>query len=372
MLAAAAVGLAFACGGSSQAAYEPFPEYENVEEVPVVGSLDSDKPRVGPPPPRSAVRLAAHYLRISRASSKVRCHGIPGGLIACRVHIADFQATIAARLTLTPEGNSRDRILRCETTRLIEGRLSEAPCFDFTVWIFNKWQAGPPQIPSARRPATARAGRPPAPEVWTTGAENLEIGDADLKGAVNPHGIPTTVHFQYGPTTSYGFATNRSNTFEGNRRRMISAIVFELRPGMTYHYRLVADSEGRKTYGADMTFTSMKWRPKRRAMIACFHEETGRFTGQAQPSRCTLKGHRGSEVVKVPITGMKWGHWGSKVTRAAYGVDTLNGGRVRIIAFRRVTCDDGRTWYSMAIVGRLRNGTFFGLGLPACNGLRTR
>jgi hypothetical protein len=66
------------------------------------------------------------------------------------------------------------------------------------------------------------------------------------------------------------------------------------------------------------------------------------------------------------------GHWGSRVTRAAYGVDTLNGGRVRIIAFRRVTCDDGRTWYSRAIVVRLRNGTFFGLGLPACSGLRTR
>jgi hypothetical protein len=310
VLAAAAVGLAFACGGSSQAAYEPFPEYENVEEVPVVGSLDRDKPRVGPPPPRSAVRLAAHYLRISRASSNVRCHGIAGGLIACRVHIADPQATIAARLTLTPEGKYRDRILRCETTRLIEGRLSEAPCFDFTVWIFNKWQAGPPQIPSAKRPATARAGRPPAPEVWTTGAENLEIGDADLKGAVNPHGIPTTVHFQYGP--------------------------------------------------------------KRRAMIACFHEETGHFTGQAQPSRCTFKGHRGSEIVKVPIAGMRWGHWGSKVTRAAYGVNALSGERVRMIAFRRVTCEDGRTWYSTATVVRLRSGTFFGLDLPACHGLRTR
>lgn len=171
VLAATMVGLAFACGGSSQAAYEPFPEYENVEEVPVVASLDSDKPRVGPTPPRSAVRLAAHYLRISQESSNVRCHGIPGGLIACRVHIADSQTRIAARLTLTPEGNYRDRILRCETIRLIEGRLSEAPCFDFTVWIFNKWQAGPPQIPSARRPATARAERPPALEVSTTGAE---------------------------------------------------------------------------------------------------------------------------------------------------------------------------------------------------------
>ena len=118
-------------------------------------------------------------LLTSQESSNVRCHGIPGGLIAYRVHIADSQTTIATRLTLTPEGNYRDRILRCETIRLIEGRLSEAPCFDFTIWIFNKWQAGPPQIPSARRPATARAGQPPAPEVWTTGAETWKsVGES--------------------------------------------------------------------------------------------------------------------------------------------------------------------------------------------------
>lgn len=196
--AALAAGLVLAWGGSSATAYEAFPEYQNVEEVPVVESLDADSPRTGPPPPQAAVRLAAHYLRISQESSNVRCHGISGYLIACRVHITGSGATIAAKLTLIPVGKFRDRITRCETTRLISGRLSEATCFDFAVWSFNKWQAGPPRLALTTRTSAAMARKPPAPKAWTIGAENLEIGDADLNGAINPRGVPTVYHFQYG------------------------------------------------------------------------------------------------------------------------------------------------------------------------------
>jgi len=54
-----AVLLSASTDGGSATAYERFPEYESVQEVPVVGSLASHTPRLGPPP-RSAVRLAAH------------------------------------------------------------------------------------------------------------------------------------------------------------------------------------------------------------------------------------------------------------------------------------------------------------------------
>jgi hypothetical protein len=161
IIAAVAAGLVLADGGSGATAYERFPEYESVQEVPVVGSLDSHAPRLGAPP-RSAVRLAAHYLRISQDASNVRCHGVPGNLIVCRVHLTGLGATIVARVALTPKGRFRDLIAGCETTRLINGRLSEAPCFDFT-YSFNKWQAGPPQIANvdpSTRPRGKAAFRP--------------------------------------------------------------------------------------------------------------------------------------------------------------------------------------------------------------------
>ena len=66
---------------------------------------------------------------------------------------------------------------------------------------------------------------------------------------------------------------------------------------------------------------------------------------------------------------MKWGHWGAKPTRAAFGVDVRNGTRVRVIAYRPITCDEGRTWYSRVVIVNLRDGNFFVLRrLPTCDG----
>jgi hypothetical protein len=102
-------------------------------------------------------------------------------------------------------------------------------------------------------------------------------------------------------------------------------------------------------------------------VIACFHPEIGRFTAQARPSRCHLRGYREKRVVGIPIEGMKWGHWGANPTRAAYGVNERSGYRVRIIAFQPIACE-GRTWYSRVTVVTLRDGNFYGLRLPTCDG----
>lgn len=101
-------------------------------------------------------------------------------------------------------------------------------------------------------------------------------------------------------------------------------------------------------------------------VIACFHKKISRFTAQAHPSRCNLRGYRGKQVVEIPIKDMNWGHWGSNPTRAAYGVDKRDGTRVRIIAYRPITCDEGRTWYSSVVV--VLHGNFFELRLPTCDG----
>ncbi len=103
-------------------------------------------------------------------------------------------------------------------------------------------------------------------------------------------------------------------------------------------------------------------------VVACFHTKIGRFTAQAHPSQCHLRGYRGKQVVGIPIKGMKWGHWGSNPTRAAYGVDKRDGTRVRVIAFRPITCNEGRTWYSRVVALTFPDGNAFGLRLPTCDG----
>jgi len=102
-------------------------------------------------------------------------------------------------------------------------------------------------------------------------------------------------------------------------------------------------------------------------VIACFHKKISRFTAQAHPSRCRLRGYRGRQVVEIPIRGMNWGHWGSNPTRAAYGADKRDGTAVRVITFRPVACSDGRTWYSRVVVLPFPDGNAFGLRLPTCD-----
>jgi len=103
-------------------------------------------------------------------------------------------------------------------------------------------------------------------------------------------------------------------------------------------------------------------------VIACFHEKISLFTARAHPGRCSIWGYRGKQFVGLSIKGMKWGHWGANPTRAAYGVDTRNGTRVRVIAYRPIACDEGRTWYSRVIVLTFPDGNAFGLRRPTCDG----
>lgn len=139
---AALLTLVIATGflSSPASAVELFKEYEHPSEVPVIGHADPAQARSGPPPARPLVHLAAHYLRISREASNVRCHGIPGYLIACRAQLEDHW--VVARLTISPLRGDRDNVVRCETLRKLSGPLTAGACWDFT-WSFDQWQNPP-------------------------------------------------------------------------------------------------------------------------------------------------------------------------------------------------------------------------------------
>ena len=93
------------------------------------------------------------------------------------------------------------------------------------------------------------------PVVTTNPASLITSHSARLNGSVNPHGLSTTVYFQYGRTTSYGSRTlNQTKT--GNNYQNVSANIFGLSANTTYHFRIVAINSGGTRYGGDRTFTT--------------------------------------------------------------------------------------------------------------------
>jgi hypothetical protein len=94
-----------------------------------------------------------------------------------------------------------------------------------------------------------------APVVTTNPATNVTSSSATLNGSLDPHGLTTSVHFQYGATTSYGLTTPvQSRT--GNTYLNISANITGLSANHVYHFRIVATNSAGTRMGSDKTFTT--------------------------------------------------------------------------------------------------------------------
>jgi hypothetical protein len=101
----------------------------------------------------------------------------------------------------------------------------------------------------------------PGPDVITGPAQGVQATGATLSGDVNPEGGEVTeCHFEYGTDTSYGSSTRcASAPTSGNAPVPVHAEVNDLTPGVTYHFRLHADSAACaacKSNGADATFST--------------------------------------------------------------------------------------------------------------------
>jgi hypothetical protein len=103
---------------------------------------------------------------------------------------------------------------------------------------------------------------------FTTGAAPPEIASvraeysqttARLYGTIDPEDSPTTYHFVYGTTTSYGQAIPMQEAAAGRSDSAVkvSQLVTGLMPGVTYHYRLAATSANGTTTGGDQSFTTL-------------------------------------------------------------------------------------------------------------------
>jgi hypothetical protein len=93
------------------------------------------------------------------------------------------------------------------------------------------------------------------PSVVTLPATAVTSTGGTLNGTVNPNGLSTNYHFEWGTTTSYGNSTSTLSAGSGSTAVNESAVLTGLTTGVTYHYRIDATNSDGTANGVDMTFT---------------------------------------------------------------------------------------------------------------------
>jgi hypothetical protein len=97
------------------------------------------------------------------------------------------------------------------------------------------------------------------PDGATEQAQDITPSHAVLTGTLNAHHAPTTFFFEYGPTTAYGASIPAGQDADGGSSPDTIAVtqaLYDLTPGTTYHYRVVAHNLAGTIHGADQTFTT--------------------------------------------------------------------------------------------------------------------
>ena len=95
-----------------------------------------------------------------------------------------------------------------------------------------------------------------APELTLNAVMSSSATSVVVEGTVNPMGLSTSYHFEYGSTSSYGQSTSLQAAGFGITPVSVSATIGNLAPAGTYHWRLVAVSIGGAAVTSDSTFTT--------------------------------------------------------------------------------------------------------------------
>jgi Secretion system C-terminal sorting domain/Viral BACON domain len=91
------------------------------------------------------------------------------------------------------------------------------------------------------------------PSVTTLPATAVTGSSATLNGNINPNGLASTYHFEWGTTISYGNSTTTTSAGSGTSNVAVSANISSLITGTPYHYRIVGVNSDGTTNGNDMT-----------------------------------------------------------------------------------------------------------------------
>jgi sugar lactone lactonase YvrE len=142
-----------------------------------------------------------------------------------------------------------------------------------------------------------------APGVLTPAVAGTSQSTATLEATVTPHGTPTSYHFQYGTTTSYGSNGTTTNAGAGPGPSEVFTTIGGLTPSTTYHYRVIATSTAGTTTGSDRTFTTAPGGLTSTPMRYVSNAPGFGFTGQPGSILGFPAGARGNIAPTVTISG---------------------------------------------------------------------
>ncbi|WP_027005665.1 hypothetical protein [Conexibacter woesei] len=101
---------------------------------------------------------------------------------------------------------------------------------------------------------TSIASAADAPSATTGSAKDVAQNGATLVATVNPRGTATSVRFDLGTSSAYGLASASRDVGNGTDAVSVEIPVASLSAGTTYHFRVVATSDGGTVQGSDATF----------------------------------------------------------------------------------------------------------------------
>ncbi|HEY0551974.1 MAG TPA: hypothetical protein VGF13_20385, partial [Verrucomicrobiae bacterium] len=93
------------------------------------------------------------------------------------------------------------------------------------------------------------------PTTYTETPTSITTNSARLRGSINPNGLATSFHFEWGISTNYGSVTGPQSAGAGNGFVAVQADLNSLLTGTNYHYRLVASNSAGVSYGSNVIVT---------------------------------------------------------------------------------------------------------------------
>jgi hypothetical protein len=187
------------------------------------------------------------------------------------------------------------------------------------------------------------------PPVVTVAATITARTTAVLAGAVNPENSPTSYHFVYGPTSSYGQSTPKTEIGSNfGEDPTAPRLISELQPGTTYHYRLVATNQAGTEEGPDETFTTSPPTPPVAITAGASGVSQNTATISGTVSTNGLQTKYGFEI------GTEAGNYGP-----ATGLGSLGGVTTEAVSVTLSQLQPGTT-YQYRIVATNADGTSYG------------
>jgi hypothetical protein len=95
---------------------------------------------------------------------------------------------------------------------------------------------------------------PAGPEVEAFSSGGVSVDAATLHALINPQGLATSYHFEYGTTPSYGNSTPETSIGASHSGQAVQDEVEGL-SDVLYHFRVIATNSSGTTTSADQTFT---------------------------------------------------------------------------------------------------------------------